>query len=800
MAEINLDFYAAEQQDDASFYGVKRFVKTYRDLLNSGDLPFNQEWDKTISPYAISPTADGYSEYDNDLINKCWCFPNLDDFDTTTNNPENVKREMLYDETQTYYPFLMQWGNGDQNVGYGYANYNSRNAYDQTELSQDSNVKTNNYLATEFKYNRLVFVIQVFIATYGKNNTSLNENNIQNGSWYDLASVTDEQFTDIINGQKDISGVRFIPYYATSENTPENHSVVNSMQFKPLCSFKALDKSVYGESAAYTDDYIDYMINSYAGIGNYLYTEGYTTTSLGHVARYGTYFNVTYRVEWNWILYQSIAAWCNDNFTATTVYDKFGTFSQYWNKTVISVNSYQYMAFRQYLNTTILNTKEKIIDYLCTQCAYLGCYFSLSTSSMSNFAQNSTNPDCYLGCIEEDGMTHGRYVKGAAIANEPYGDDVDDIRTAVDWTPPTPTPDPNEYSDETAWAPDRTIVNFNKAYILSDLQVQQLHNKFFAALDALPTGKELMDYVEDTFLTNNPTDVIMSLRYYNLDISQLFTTAEANVMLGRYDTELLAETIVPGVVLVDYGSCTYFPHFGDFRDYEPYSTALLIIPYCGTVKINPSDFMGQTISVKMAIDFITGGCTAYIQRNGLVIESISGQMGVEIPVTAIATQDLQRNLFNSAIQTKSVQLEGAQSMVKASLSFMGAAQGGSVMGMVGAFTNAIFSAERSELAQQQAEYNLEHTQVPFKQVGAADTGINVKQEQDARLIVYRPVMDPEFDPEIYGRTTGFATLINSTLEQFSGFTKCATVKLDGIAATAQEKQQIRKLLQSGVYL
>lgn len=799
MAEINLDFYSAEQQDDANFYGVKRFVKTYRELLNSGDLPFNQEWDKTISPYAISPTADGYSEYDNDLVNKCWCFPNLDDFDTTTDNPENVKREMLYDETQTYYPFLMQWGDGGQGVGYGYANYNSRNAYDQTEISSDYNVKANNYIATEFKYNRLVYVIQVYISSYGRNNASLTANNIHNGSWRNVADITDTQFNDILSGQTDISGVRFVPYYASGENSLNTHTVVNSMQFKPLCEFNTLDKAELGDSAAYTDDYIDYMINSFGGIGSFGGDQGYTTTALGHVARYGSYFNTKYRVEWSWILYSSLADWCSENFTPSTNYDKFGTFSVYWNKTVIGVNSYQYAAFRQYLNTTMLDTKEKIIDYLCTQCAYLGCYFALS-NVQTDFPLNSSNPNCYLGCIEEDGMTHGRYVKGAAIANEPYGDDVDDIRTAVNWIPPTPTPDPNEYSDETAWAPDRSIANFNKAYILSDVQVQQLHSKFFAALDALPTGEELMDYVEDTFLTNNPTDVIMSLRYYNLDITQLFTTAEANVMLGRYDTELVADTIVPGVVLVDYGSCTYFPHFGDFRDYEPYSTALLIIPYCGTVKINPSDFMGQTISVKMAIDFITGGCTAYIQRNGLVIESISGQMGVEIPVTAIATQDLQRNLFNSAIQTKSVQLEGAQSMAKASLSFLGAAQGGSVMGMAGAVTNAIFSAERNELAQQQAEYNLEHTQVPFKQVGAADTGINVKQEQDARLIVYRPVMDPEYDPEIYGRTTGFATLINSTLEQFSGFTKCATVKLDGIAATAQEKQQLRKLLQSGVYL
>ena len=51
----------------------------------------------------------------------------------------------------------------------------------------------------------------------------------------------------------------------------------------------------------------------------------------------------------------------------------------------------------------------------------------------------------------------------------------------------------------------------------------------------------------------------------------------------------------------------------------------------------------------------------------------------------------------------------------------------------------------------------------------------------------------------YGHTTGFATIDNAVLSNYSGFT-VATNAILNFAATSTEKEMIMNLLQSGVYL
>lgn len=807
--EINTQFYTTTQEDVPNTYGVKRFAKTYKAMLNDGDLPFNEPFDVSISPYAMAATADGYSNYDNDIKNKCWCFPNIDGLDTTTNNPENVKRDYLYNDDQTFFPFLVQWGEGGSGIGYGYANYTSRNAYSQTALNDTSNVKTNNYIATDYKYNRFAYAIEIFVSDYGHNNSGLTEYNLYNGSWWSVADISDTVYNDIISGTKDINGVRFIPFYSATENAPNDHGVVDSMQFKPLCTFNTLDDSVYGVTAPYTVDYLDYMINSYSGIGSFNGIQGYTTTALGHIALYNNYFPTKYRSgEWSWDLYPSLSDWCETNFTDNTNYEKFGTLSEYWKNTALNVNSYQYIAFRQYLNTTLLDTKEKILDYLCTQCAYLGTYFVLSTTAIRrNFPLNSSNPDCYLGCIESDGLTHGRYVKGADIANEPYGDDIDDIRTAVDWTPPVPDPDPNEYDDN-----NETILNnvkispeFCTRYALTRTQLKHAHN-FLCTQIATDTDSEYWSMQK--LYVNNPLDVVQSVMLFPFDISN-FQTDEPSyeeLTFGQlvdsgYNVQINREQYC----VINMGECVYYPTFGnsvdDFRNYPPYSSATLYIPYCGSVEIDPNLYMGHTIGVKIIVDMATGGCLALILRDKLVVDSISGTMGVTIPISGIQTQTLAAAERQAESQLKTARNSAIKQFAKGVGSIVAAPVAGGVVGAVAmtAYQTTVGDITQAKDTITKAQFNLEHINVPYKTIGTATSTTSFANERKCRLIVRRPVM-MNFDSEKYAHNTGYACLKTGVVSDFTGYTEFQTVDLSGISATSQEKTQLFKLLQGGVFL
>ena len=56
------------------------------------------------------------------------------------------------------------------------------------------------------------------------------------------------------------------------------------------------------------------------------------------------------------------------------------------------------------------------------------------------------------------------------------------------------------------------------------------------------------------------------------------------------------------------------------------------------------------------------------------------------------------------------------------------------------------------------------------------------------------------DSSVYAHTVGYACLKMGKLSDFTGFTVCSNADLSGITATDAEKEQILRLLQSGVYV
>lgn len=778
--QINEDYWGGADKTTTLADGRELTNYTLMDALNNGFIPFNEILDTSISPWAISPQADltkiSYAlSYRVGNTGYVWADPKIYPI-----------HDAEADANAIPFYFCVPYYNGNAGVTY---NWFARNGYTQQQIidSTANNMRDKVYILRKFEYNKLAYFPELIVAEYTK----------QDATDYNKFSRTGS--TTIPNyfanysywSQRPIVGIKLTPYYATNPSYPNSREVIelniNSLGIQKPCEETGTSGAING----YTSDFIDNfmtMLPSGGTIGSYgyySYIPIYNSATGSWVQSYSEDVDVVLAAD------GTANRIFSAGYSADVDEDRKWFIESFWDGGDVYV--------RSALSPSGFTDADDLKDYILKQIAYLGVWFCLDPTEIQSTAPGST-ANWYLGEIDGSGITTGTYKQGTDTSQLPNSG----------WTDPWEdsgwsgrSADPNTYSDQSEWnTSTRTwLVQFSKAYILTPDEVEALHAKFYDSLSGIPSGSTVTDYLEATYLTNNPTDVIMSLRFYNIDLDAVFSYATTtDLYLGAYNTGMQAKWIYPGIRRFDMGSCTYYPHFGDFRDYEPYSSAQLIIPYCGTVKISPSEFMGHKISVTLGVDFTTGACTAYIFRDDLMVSSLSGQMGIDTPVSGVASSDLQRDIYNSTAALKQAQVSAEQTIVSGAFSTIASAATGDIAGAAQSIMGMYYGTQKADIAVDVAEYNLEHTNVPYKQVGAAAPALNFMQEQNCRLLIYRPVMKPGYDPESYGKTTGFATIDTDILSSFSGFTKCGAVKADGISCTATEKKMIIDALQAGVYL
>ena len=231
-----------------------------------------------------------------------------------------------------------------------------------------------------------------------------------------------------------------------------------------------------------------------------------------------------------------------------------------------------------------------------------------------------------------------KFVKGTSTSESTTGTD-NANNPAYNWKNPwsdagynPDRTDPNKYTDkiELSKPAITTTGIFNRTFALNSVNVNQLAGYLWNAdetiFNEIVKGLSLMG--------GNPIDGIIDLRLYPFDVVTKSTnTAVDHIVVGRTDTKINGVKISNYNAILNLGSCTFFPYFGNFLDYEPFTTASLYVPYVGIVPISTADFMGQTISCKMVVDITTGSCTAVVFANDIPIIYKNGNIGVEIPMT-----------------------------------------------------------------------------------------------------------------------------------------------------------------------
>lgn len=439
---------------------------------------------------------------------------------------------------------------------------------------------------------------------------------------------------------------------------------------------------------------------------------------------------------------------------------------------------------------------DDIVEDILKTVACFGLYFCTTTADLGNL----TNEYTYIGLIDDDGVGRGRYLQGAETVNAPQ---IRDNWTDMSNTGYTPSADETKYRNDTQFYGTWSSSAFTKMYVLTESQVQQLASELYTAVSAAPTSEEIERYNQSVFLTQNPIDCIISLKRFPIELPY---SAAVPMKLGSYTTQvnaapLLYSTGVYSFVFSRSVNNNLYQWFDkSFLDYEPYTKVELTIPFCGTVEI-PTTYIYDydTIDVKLIIDYITGACTAYIQARNITVDSVSGECAVSLPVNGIQSATLDSQIHSAATaRNKSALTNGLGLIGGLAAVGIGIATGGIGTAVIGGIA-ALTSGANMIVQDKNIEYELQHMQVPMKQVSGASGAINQSYDMRCKMRITRPKIAADYDAEVYADTIGFACLINTTVDKLSGLT-VGDINLDNVAASDVEKQLIRNAFAGGVIL
>lgn len=447
------------------------------------------------------------------------------------------------------------------------------------------------------------------------------------------------------------------------------------------------------------------------------------------------------------------------------------------------------------------NTHGKALELAVKhELAYIGFYFADTQTRAESAVLGSAGDGVgvYLPEII-GGVTTGRYFTGEDIKSVPYADSNSVSDAAFHYDPGASEDDSGEF---------KSIIHSGRV---------EAGARYFAMTQA--QADSVITYLNTTyqpdtieqltvdFKGSNPFDYFTTFKYYPFDIPVL-SGAGAEVNVGPIDLGWKAAVLeygygIPGINYLNMGSVQLESKYRDFRDYQD-TQIIVMLPWCGIVTLDPKLWLDHTLTVRYAIDFVTGTVTAYLLKDELIWDSANGKLGVDIPLSALANGTYQNEITNALYQLK--QAENAR--MWAALGVAGGLIGtalsaatGNLVGAAGGIYGTIASVNKLNQVGEQIdnlEYKLDHTQPRMGVISSASPLNTCVEDRRVKVYIIRHKMLSGYDPQAYGKTIGFSCAKSGKLGDFKGFTKCAAIDLSGVPCSEAEKTMIKNICTKGV--
>ena len=268
-------------------------------------------------------------------------------------------------------------------------------------------------------------------------------------------------------------------------------------------------------------------------------------------------------------------------------------------------------------------------------------------------------------------------------------------------------------------------------------------------------GASIFD--EFSLINNNPIENIISCKAIPYAISG--TTQE--ITLGNVKTGVNGEKISQNFSKQTIGSVAIAEHYHNFLDYAPYTNVIIYLPYIGFKELDTSLVMGKTLRIEYTLDVITGGCLAQIYVGKIRLYEFTGNIGVDISITA----------------SNRAQVESAY--INAGVGVVSSAMSGNVTGAV----NSIIGAATS--------------QYHYSGTGNPNPSCVATTNRTCYVVIDRPQYQPL---KAFNHTRGRMCCLSKTIGSLKGYTVCdGNIDISGISATDEEKDEIVNILSTGFF-
>ena len=315
--------------------------------------------------------------------------------------------------------------------------------------------------------------------------------------------------------------------------------------------------------------------------------------------------------------------------------------------------------------------------------------------------------------------------------------------------------DVQKYDDDTSDVESDISFNSNISLLTATYAMNESN------LKAL--GKKLWDntFLENISMINNsPIENILSVKSFPFPING---GTSKNVILGNVDMEVTGNELPSSYIPIKtIGKFTVPKKFSGHLEWLNWHTVVTCyLPYIGFVELETKQILDKTVTLKYIYDMITGVCTACFYANNIEIAKYSGTLAIDIPITASNRAQVEAGYIRSAL--------GA----------LGSLSSGNLFGVAANGFGAL-TAHNS-----------------FTTKGSPSPSCDGFDEQKSFIIIDYPVYQ---EPTNFGHEYGYPCNLSLTLGNLSGFTQLQNVDVTGLAITENEREELKRLLEGGVYL
>lgn len=265
-------------------------------------------------------------------------------------------------------------------------------------------------------------------------------------------------------------------------------------------------------------------------------------------------------------------------------------------------------------------------------------------------------------------------------------------------------------------------------------------------------------------LFNDPMQAIIGLHKV---FSPVQSSGQGTIKCGYLDSSVSSKLVSEQYVTVDCGAVNLQEYFGNVFDYPPFTDISIYLPFIGVRRLDPSDIMRATVSVKYHVDVFTGACLAdvNVKRDaaGGVLYTFPGSCSVQYPLSSGSYMGIVSTIASTVV---------------------GAVTAPTPLGMgatiLGGLTNLAFNSHA----------NVERSGSFTGNAGAMGSKIPY-------LIISRPqtAMADKFET-----LSGYPSNTYTSLSACKGFTQVKYCHVENLSATETEKGEIKRLLKEGVIL